>query len=446
MLGISLALTAIRQGSSSPDQLPFEDNLIVFAGQSHMNGAGGTATNVDYPVLSTVARDGLVTFGPQIMQSLDDVVSPSRFGDYIAAVEQEYTRSSIDYTETPARGAGDMLFNLLEERAGLAFSSHGRRLVLTNFGNGNTTMANWLRDSGASFANETTNWGLIEKAAQQGKIKSEAAGKTFGVLAVAFSQGATDYDSATTKADYKSRLLQFSDDVQTYIKGHTGQSNPIYTVVVQNHSHATRGSTNNPYVAEAQAEAAEEDPLILLATPQYANLYGYSGVHHNNKESRRIGGYIGACIYERVLQNAWWNFLPAAITRHASDVIRVRYDVPANHKLTWIYDNPDSRTAAGVAGFRAENNHGFYPVQTGTTTDIALLTGKLPWIDGDSVYIRTAASLPSTLDLQYARGDDNAGNLACIPTTDAGIWPIEIDGNNRELARFAANFRKVVPA
>jgi hypothetical protein len=43
MLGLSLALTAIRQGSSSPVQLPFEDNLIVFAGQSHMNGAAGTA-------------------------------------------------------------------------------------------------------------------------------------------------------------------------------------------------------------------------------------------------------------------------------------------------------------------------------------------------------------------------------------------------------------------
>jgi hypothetical protein len=426
-------------------QLPFDDNLIVFAGQSHMNGAGGAGTNASYPVLSTAARGGLIAFGPQIMQSLDDTVSPARFGDYIAAVEQGYTRGGIDYSETPARGCGDMILNLLERRNQSPFSIHQRRIILCNLGNGNTLVANWLRDGGLAFANETSNWGLIEKAAQQGKIKSAAAGRTFGVLAVAWSQGASDY-TGTSKADYKTRLLQFTNDLQTYVKGHTGQRQPVFVVVVQNHSHASRSSALNPYVAEAQAEAAEENPLIVLAHPQYADLYGYSGVHHNNKESRRIGGQLGACIYRlAVEQRAWWNFLPAAITRHASDVIRVRYDVPSRHKLTWIYDNPDSMTVANVQGFRAEDNHGFHPVDTGTTTAIALATGKLPWIDGDSVYIRTAAALPATLDLQYARGDDNAGNLACVPLDIADVCPLDVGGNTRELVRLASNFRKVVP-
>jgi hypothetical protein len=426
-------------------QLPFDDNLIVLAGQSHMNGAGGTGTNASYPVLSTVARDGLIAFGPQIMQSLDDTVSPARFGDYIAAVEQGYTRGGIDYSETPARGCGDMILNLLERRNQSPFSVHQRRIILCNLGNGNTTVSNWLRDGGLAFANETSNWGLIEKAAQQGKIKSAAAGRTFGVLAVAWSQGASDY-TGTSKADYKTRLLQFANDLQTYVKGHTAQRQPVFVVVVQNHAHASRSSALNPYVAEAQAEAAEENPLIVIANPQYANLYGYSGVHHNNKESRRIGGQLGACIYRlAVEQRAWWNFLPAEISRHASDVIRVRYDVPSRHKLTWIYENPDSITAANIPGFRAENNHGFYPVETGTTTDIALATGKLPWIDGDSVYIRIAAALPTTLDLQYARGDDNAGNLACVPIDIADVWPLDVNGIARELVRLASNFRKVVP-
>lgn len=423
-----------------PARIPWDVGYLASYGQSDSVGTEAEVGGGDVPI-STGAVPGLKMLGPKMNQGVifNDF---TRFQAPIAAVESAETYALTNFNETPVRGMMEAINGFLTD-AGNPLATSGQEIWGNSMGNPSASITTLDRDPTKSFGDTTYAWGLLEAAVAAAKTHATAASKTFGVLGISWHQGAADYPSGLnlTKTQYRDYLLGMADDLQTYIGGHTGQSQLVYLVACASNAHAQRGSANNAYIAEAAALAAEQHDAIVLGNPQYAGIFGgfKSGVHHRPYESKRLGAMAGRALFDlHCARSGWWDFLPSAVSRSASDVVKIDFDVPEGFELKFAYQS-DARD-----NMRPDKNLGFRVLQTGTTTEVALATSILPWISGDSVYLKTAAALPATCDLNYGSWT-YGGGLTIQPVDPADRFFIT-DGFTDPVHRHCSPFREVVPA
>lgn len=440
--------------------LPYEVNFIASYGQSNSIGAQATAGDTAF---SNTPRDGLLMFGPQMNQGIE-FTGFTKFQTPIAAIEEDKSVSTSNYNETPCRGMGEGLLDLIELRLGKTYAQHGRKILLAALGNGGEAIQNLVKEDGRAFGDYTgnlpttsgKNFGVLEAAFAATKTWADSQGLTSGCPAIQFHWGADGYDpvSGVTKAQAKTYIAQLADDLQDAVATAFGQTLPCYLLITASQAHKPRNTVDDKdmYIAEAAQEVAETHPCVIMGIPQYANLYEGgegtpgSSVHHRPSGYKIMGvGNADRLFWPVCARSDQGDFAPTAITRVSSTLIKVDFDVPADWELCWNFQTDYAEN------LRPEARSGFYVVDTGTTTTILQKTDAttsapyLPYISGNSVYITMAAALPATADLTYGR-ETYGGNLGMRPRCTAARIPVVLQSSTISLPRYCTNFRKAIPA
>jgi hypothetical protein len=145
---------------------------------------------------------------------------------------------------------------------------------------------------------------------------SQAAGKSYAVDAVLWSQGEADINLATTRAAYLAKFQALYTDLNTDIRAVTGQAHDIKVIAYA----CTTYDQTNADIALAQIDAAVANPNILIATAIYAVEHlDPSNAHLPGIGSAALGAYFGYCGKRTVIDGATWPlFIPSRITRQGT--------------------------------------------------------------------------------------------------------------------------------
>ena len=291
--------------------------------------------------------------------------------------------------ETPAMGTGDAVKQLILSEDGLAFGSMKYQMLLSAPGYGATTIAQ-LSKGGAYFSR------LLEQATY-GLALSNAAGKTYAVQAVTWTQGESDYLSATTQATYVTRINTLVSDINTDVKAITGQAKNIPLISYQVASHKQNGVTT-PNIALAQLEAESANPLVYISTPMYLFEYqSTSNNHLTNISSRWLGAYHGLAYKRIVIDGVDWKPLKPLSSIKQGAIAVIKFHVPHGN-LTL-----DTTLVA------LNTNYGFELVDSANSV---LTISSVAIMGPDTVKVTAAATIPAGAKLRYAwSGSGNVGNL-----------------------------------
>jgi hypothetical protein len=325
------------------------------------------------PAISTVQRYDNLMFTRGMRPQYDYVADSDavRYASLIPAVEAQ---SPVNATlaETPAMGAGDMIKQLMLDEDGISFTDQNYQMLLSTPGFGATAIS--------GFAKGGTHYTRMMTQATYGASLAAAAGKTFGVPAVSWTQGENDYLAGNTQASYATSLNTLVSDQNTDFKAISGQTKDVLLISYQIASHKVNGQTV-PAIALAQTQVAASNPLVVIATPMYIFEYQDSNNNHLMPVSSRwMGAYYGLA-YKRVVIDGL-PFVPVkAISSTKSGAIaNVKFSVPVG-KLVF-----DTTLVA------LNTNYGFELVDSGGT---AITINSVAIRGTDTVRITAATTIPS---------------------------------------------------
>lgn len=233
----------------------------------------------------------------------------------------------------------------------------------------------------ASLKKGTSYYDSLLTAITAAKNLSESAGKTFGVIAVVWIHGESDYSLANL--NYKLNLESLQIDLETDIKTITSQvgtvplfisqfsayngfgGGPCYTGDTSiyacptlcadgtppnsacNESYPLDGSPINQWVA-----AKENPSKIYLVGPKYQ--YEYSdGLHLTNTSYRAMGETIGKSIASYLLSGTWKPLVYKSVSYSSSTTIDVQFWVPVG-QLAWDISTVTKVTTDSVDTFGFE--------------------------------------------------------------------------------------------
>jgi hypothetical protein len=161
-----------------------------------------------------------------------------------------------------------------------------------------------------------------------------AAGKTYGVGAVAITHG--EYDSGNTY--YEAELFQMQQDYTADAQAVTGQTEPVVLLVSQQNSvpntlPAALGMGSISTLAEWKV-GLDHPGLVICSGPKYQYPYAADGVHLMAHGYDRLGEKYGEVYHHAVtLGEAWQPLQPLAATA-SGNVISVKFHVPVG-PLAW---------------------------------------------------------------------------------------------------------------
>lgn len=224
------------------------------------------------------------------------------------------------------------------------------------------------------------------------KTIANAANKTLRVGAVLWTGGEPDYTNGVTKATYKGRLDGLATDMGADAATVTGQTPDVPILCLQSSRHVA-ASPNNPYIALATLELADEaDNNIYIACPGYMFSYTFGtivGAH-----SKWLGGYFGLAYKRIVLDGEDFYPLSCSEAYLQGRVIFLRFNVPYGSLVL------DTTQVA------AQTDYGFSVVNSvGAPVTISSVTIAAP----DIIRIVTATSPGLASRVRYGFG--GAGNL-----------------------------------
>lgn len=174
-------------------------------------------------------------------------------------------------------------------------------------------------------------------AVSRAKVLAEAAGATFAVRAVTWTQGEGDGVVPTAFATYRDALIGVASDYDADCRGITGQPERVILICYQT---ATRDLT----IAQAQLEAAQLSPLIMMACPMYQFTYGDS-LHITAASSKWLGGYYGLAQKRVTIDGLGWEPLMPRAGHISGSVIDLTFN-----KSGLVFD---------TATLPAQSNQGF---------------------------------------------------------------------------------------
>lgn len=326
--------------------------------------------------------------------------------------------------ETPATGLGDMVKRLIEEEDGISFTDHEYQMLLSAPGYGGTRI-----DGLDNVGTNTEHFDRMIEQATYGKALANAAGKTYGVEAVTWTQGESDYLSNITGASYLSSLNTLIADTNTEIKAVTGQSEDVVFIGSQIATHLRYAADDVPDIALAQLECEETNPLFFIACAMYHLPYqnNNDNGHLTGVGSRLLAKYLGLAKKRIVNDGFNWRPVVPLVTRTQGRVIEVTFNVPKGHLVF------DTTLVA------AQPNMGFGLVDD---SESALTISSVEIIDYNRVRFLAAADVPAGARLRYGwDGPENHGR-GNLRDTQGDTLTTTISGTVYALHNFSLIFDK----
>lgn len=320
--------------------------------------------------------------------------------------------------ETPSRGTGDMVKQLIASEDGKAFTDHEYRLLLSNPGFGATTIAQLSKGS--------THYARMVEQAQHGMALANAAGDTYAVQAVTWIQGESDYLSGTTGAAYLAALNTLIADINTDLRAVTGQSKRVAVIGYQVASHIHGAADDAPDIAQAQLDCAETNPNFYIATPMYHLPYA-DGFHLTGVGSRWLGAYLGLAYKRIVIDGREWRPVRPVSHVRQGRVAELRFSVPAG------------RLVLDTVSVAAQTNMGFQIVDSSGS---ALTISAVEIVDFDRVRITAAATIPTGARLRYGWQGDAARGLGNLRDTQGDAIKFDPAGANLPLHNWCCIFER----
>lgn len=214
-------------------------------------------------------------------------------------------------------------------------------------------------------------------------------GKDLIVRAVPWSQGEQDDADGTAYATYLASLSTLIDDYNSDIKTLTGQTDDVHLVIDQRAGPG--GSSAATMSTLAQYRAAQDDPLIHIATPKYFMQYGDS-VHLTAEWYAIRGEYYAKCYHALFVTEAGWT----GLRPDESGVTLV------GNTITLPTEGKVGNLVVDTTTVPAATNHGFVYADDGGTIGISSVSLNA----GTGVITITLSGTPSATNkkLSYARG------------------------------------------
>lgn len=239
------------------------------------------------------------------------------------------------FSETICTGFARMLWKLLGDR-GKTPSNFDFKPLLSVAGKSATTIAQ-LSKGGSYYSRITDD-------VTNGKALADAAGKSYGVIGISFDQGADDYTAGTTASAYTASMIQLITDLNTEIKAITGQTQDIYLYVIQDNAHSARSHANDPYLARAQLDAANQDYRIKIAYHQGPNI---AGVHYEPYQDYIAGMHLAyAYVRHQVDHNGIASLVPTKVEASGTSG-RATFPVDVGYVLGFYSFYPQRQTTYG---------------------------------------------------------------------------------------------------
>lgn len=346
--------------------LKFNASIVHYIsyGQSLSLGNGGldvhTLPTVDDGFFDSIMfnANGTATAGPRAQEGGGTVAQ--NHASFVPYEERPLTGTTpTGNLETPLGNSLRMIKRLLRDEDGVRSTDFDYILLGSAPGVSNTAIAGLSKGTGGytNLINDVT----------YGLANSQAAGKSYCVDVVYWSQGERDIQLNTARLTYKNALLQLYTDLNTDIKAITGQSHDIKIVMYQcsTYEQFTAGYAG-ANIALAQLDAAKANPNIILATSIYALEHvAATNVHLAAPGYAHLGAYYGYAAKRAAIEGqAWANLYPTRLTRQGT-ILEVEF--------------PDTGypIAASSTLFASQTNYGLTAVQSDGTTDNPIVSATV---------------------------------------------------------------------
>lgn len=276
--------------------------------------------------------------------------------------------------ETPTAGILECLALEINKFSPVTFPTLPMKLLGSAPGWGATTVAQLSKGS--------TYYAQLIADVTAGKTLANATDKVYKCLAVTWTQGESDYVSSTSSADYKSRLIQLRNDLNTDIKSITGQTDDIAFVMYQTAT-SNGGGKTYPNIALVQYDLALNTAGFYMATPMYQFKYN-DGFHLKAESSKLLGAYYGFVINKIISENVDWKPIHPKSYQIQGNLCKLKFEVL---KAPLKFQAANTITLA---------NKGFTVIKGG----VDILTSVTIGDDGVSVNLKCSASPVGAL-IQY---------------------------------------------
>lgn len=284
------------------------DFMHVFSyGQSLSRGA--TAN----PPISTVQPYNNVTFLSGVLPRGTDAIDYSGFKPLVEA--KSYSTSTE--AETPTSGFAN---GLVELRVAAGDNAADWVFVGTAPGQGGQPIQNLHRG--------TVRWqGMLDQV-EAAQALANAAGKSYSVWAMAWTQGENNYSTGESIQAYYDLFVKMKEDFATDVSAITKQDFKPPIICYQVAAHR-RYNKDHCDIAIAQWLASRADPDIIMACSMYALPYNTDNLHLTADSSKQLGRYYARAFHEAVIlgKGDWRPLEPNSIIWQ-NRIIDIAFNVP----------------------------------------------------------------------------------------------------------------------
>lgn len=347
--------------------LPFENMLIIGAGQSLMEGSQ-TGSSGTVPITTAQEYDSV---GFPAYPAAPSAILPATVAN---------TQRPTNRGEWPGLGAAAAVRVALLRDNNISHTGLKSTVVVANNAVG-----------GASIASLSQGTAPYLAAVAQAGALAGLTSQTAGVLGVIFGQG--ESDSATTRADYRAAMIELAKDYDADLRAATGQAKRVPLVAYQL-------STQSRDIALAQLDASLQSDLVYLACPMYQFDY-YDSLHIDSVSSRRLGAYYGEALKAVAIDGDEWEPLRPVSSQVVGNTIVLTFN-----KSGLVLD---------TTLVPAQTNQGFF-VRTGAMAAVTI--NSVAVVNGNQLRIACATTPASDWVVQYgvtatgkAPYSGRAGNL-----------------------------------
>jgi len=403
---------------SEPEPVPFgydySINGVFGYGQSLIVGQAN-------PLISTTpAYDNLMfEYGMRPQYDYPDDAA-NWYDSLVPAVEAQGPAPWGSLKETPMRGTGDGIKELMLSEDGRAYTDHDYKILLSAPGYGATTLA--------QLSKGTVHFTRLVAQAAAGRARANELGETFAVQAVLWVQGETDYQSSTTPEDYTFGLNKMVADIQSDIPAATGQSKRVAMIGGQVASHIHGSWHDTPTIAIAQFDVSQSNPDFFIACAMYQFPY-QDGFHLTGVGSRWLGGYMGLAYKRIVIDGKDWKPLHPIATVRQGAIAEVRFHVPQGRLVFDTVTVPD------------QPSKGFQLVDAAGSP---LTISSVEIVDYERVRIIATAPIPAGAKLRYAWQGDVAKGLGNLRDTQGNTIIFDPTGINKPLHNWSMIFEETL--
>lgn len=416
---------------------PFDINILLISGQSNSEGAQSMPLATPF----STPRDGVLMMDAIRARHF---TGTRRVSGLTPAVETSYFDGTSTWGTTPGRPACDMVLDLVAAENNATFEFHGKYLLPMCIGRSSSSIPE-ISAGAPSGVWELAVANLQAIKDETLRVGSPYYGMSVGIIGLAWLWGADGYEDGISAATWQSQLAGYFSACDTTFAPIFGQRANWRYGIVQTSAHAAKGFNLNPYGAVVENTMASlvnridivnpEGPMFF--DPSTENPVG-SAVHHSGRSSAIVGGWIGRWLKRTAIdRETWGNFLPT-VTRVSTTLVKLTYsDLEPGHFLSVRTNGqPTNRTMQPNYGIELYN-----PASPSTPLALA----QLPWVEGDSIYVETAANLPPTCSVRIGAGS-YSGNFVQLPALPEYAMTLTVNGVAEPIERWLPIIDIAVPA